>query len=392
MREPTKWDKITAVAQILTAIGTVTAVAFASVTSWAAVQAIEVSRSQASEAVQHDLTDRFTAAVGDLGADAEEVRIGGIYALERIAHDSQQDQPVVIEILCAYARKNASRPAPIAANATRSSPGRIATSTPASLRPKTDVEAAVTVVARRELRHQLDLIDLSHVDLTGVDLGYDSNYPSATKLRAPAQLTSVNFEDADLTGANLNSANLNRSNLVNASLVNANLHGLFDHSDLTKADLTGAHMETALLTNAILSDAILINSMLSGANLTKAIMIKAHLHGAVLGGATLVESSLIDADLTGAYLAGANLTGAYLAGANLTGAYLAGAHLTRVDLGGADLGGADLTRADLSGADLAGARNVTLKQLQDARTDHATTMPPGFRWTEHGAEDVNAPR
>ncbi|WP_371621563.1 hypothetical protein OG245_00620 [Streptomyces sp. NBC_01116] len=39
------------------------------------------------------ITDRYTAAVGNLGEDKMDVRLGGIYALERIMQDSRRDQP-----------------------------------------------------------------------------------------------------------------------------------------------------------------------------------------------------------------------------------------------------------------------------------------------------------
>ena len=57
------------------------------------------------------LTDRFTKAIEQLGNEkALDVRLGGIYALERIARDSKEDHPQVIEVLTAYAREHAPRP------------------------------------------------------------------------------------------------------------------------------------------------------------------------------------------------------------------------------------------------------------------------------------------
>jgi hypothetical protein len=40
---------------------------------------------------QGQITDRYTKAVEQLGGDKLHVRLGGIYALERIAVDSQRD-------------------------------------------------------------------------------------------------------------------------------------------------------------------------------------------------------------------------------------------------------------------------------------------------------------
>jgi hypothetical protein len=52
------------------------------------------------------VTDRYTKAVEQLGSDKLEVRIGGIYALERIACDSARDHPTVMDVLTAFIREH----------------------------------------------------------------------------------------------------------------------------------------------------------------------------------------------------------------------------------------------------------------------------------------------
>ncbi len=75
-----------------------------------------VEISQRTLEVQQDqqVTERFTRAIEQLGATYEdgkpklEIRLGGIYALERIARDSPvSDYSTVIEVLTAYIRQNA---------------------------------------------------------------------------------------------------------------------------------------------------------------------------------------------------------------------------------------------------------------------------------------------
>lgn len=51
------------------------------------------------------ITDRFSRAVGQLGDEDLTIRLGGIYALERIARDSERDHETVMEILAAFARQ-----------------------------------------------------------------------------------------------------------------------------------------------------------------------------------------------------------------------------------------------------------------------------------------------
>lgn len=358
----TLWDRITPITQAFTVIA-----AFATV--FTAFQSIKISNKQANEVTQREITDRFTAAVGELGSNGEEVRLGGIYALERIARDSERDQSVVVEILCAYVRKYAPRPESITTDAVTPSPRQIPTSTVSSGRPETDVQAAVTVVARLELPDQRDLVDLSHANLAGVDLENLSNGLGS------ARLSRVNLEETDLANARLRKAELRESDLKNAHLVSADLYGgRFARSDLTGAYLNNANLGESIFTDALLSHAVLIKAELSGADFSKAI---------------LSRTQLIDAELSSAKLVEANLTGADLTNANLTGANLSGANLNS-----ADLSSADLTNADLTNADLTGARNVTLKQLQPAHIDHFTKLPPGFIWTEHGVQPqkANLPR
>ena len=83
-------------------------------------------------------------------------------------------------------------------------------------------------------------------------------------------------------------------------------------------------------------------------------------------------------DLSGAGVAGADLTGLTLRGALLIGADLSGARLVRCDLLGADL-----RDADLSGADLGEAIFLTQMQVNSARGDAATVLPPGFLRPAH---------
>jgi uncharacterized protein YjbI with pentapeptide repeats len=81
-------------------------------------------------------------------------------------------------------------------------------------------------------------------------------------------------------------------------------------------------------------------------------------------------------DHGGADLVGASLGGADLRGASLRGASLVGADLRGADLRLADLTGADLRGADLGGADLTGAIFLTQSQLDAARGDTGTRLPP----------------
>jgi Pentapeptide repeats (8 copies) len=82
-------------------------------------------------------------------------------------------------------------------------------------------------------------------------------------------------------------------------------------------------------------------------------------------------------------LVGARLKGADLRGADLRGAYLIGADLRGADLTAADLIGTDVRNADLGGADLAASLFVTQAQIEAARGDDVTRLPPSLTRPVH---------
>ena len=55
---------------------------------------------------QGHITDRYTKAIEQLGSAKLDVRLGGVYALERIAVDSKRDHPTVVEVLSAFVREH----------------------------------------------------------------------------------------------------------------------------------------------------------------------------------------------------------------------------------------------------------------------------------------------
>jgi hypothetical protein len=50
------------------------------------------------------ITDLYTKAADQLGSDKAPVRLAGLYALERLAHDNESQRQAVANVLCAYLR------------------------------------------------------------------------------------------------------------------------------------------------------------------------------------------------------------------------------------------------------------------------------------------------
>ena len=93
------------------------------------------------------ITERFTRAIDQLGSKVLEVRIGAIYALERLARDSRLDRQAIIEILTAYLREHARHDGPLDADRPSEHP------------PPADIQALLTVIRRRHITSQGTCLD-----------------------------------------------------------------------------------------------------------------------------------------------------------------------------------------------------------------------------------------
>ncbi len=267
---------------------------------------INVTNHQLQIAELGQITDRYNAAITNLGFPSIDVRLGGIYALQRIMQDSSLDQPTVVAVLCAFVRDHAS-----AANA-RSAHRRPTSSFTSSdlTQPPTDIRAALAVVSTRNTAHDSSttVVDFAGANLSGSSF---SSGPGAADLSG-----------AILTGANLSGAILPGVDLSGARLVDADLSGAwFSNVNLSDADLTHANLTNVYqLSSADLSGADLTDVNLTGANFTNTDLSGVDLSGMDLAGENLTGANLSGADLTGADLTHADLTGAKLTGAKLTGA------------------------------------------------------------------------
>ncbi|MFN8473934.1 MAG: pentapeptide repeat-containing protein [Anaerolineae bacterium] len=200
---------------------------------------VQASEKQVEIAREGQITDRFNKAVEHLGSPDLTIRLGGIYALERIAEDSETHRWPAMEVLTAFVRENVPR-----------KPSE--EESDSVVRPRTDIQAILTVIGRRSTPFQKD--NLEHI----IDL-------NSTDLRETVLLT-ANLQRALLFNANLSPAYLLYADLSWAHLEEANLHMAYLH----QANLSNAHLEGADLSKADLTQVNLSGADLTGANLTEA--------------------------------------------------------------------------------------------------------------------------
>src|SRR6266540_1653314 len=198
------------------------------VATWRQVQ---LTRHQLEILREGQITERFTRAIEQLGSDNLDVRLGGIYALERIASSSKVDRGPILEVLTAYVRGHS--PWPPAG-------WEYGAATPT----EPDVQAVVAILGR------LDAVGDEELLLARVDL-------RSAYLRR-ANLDHANLRNSSLRGVQgrntrLRGAVLKQADLTKALLQGADLQG----ADLQRADLTGANLSGADLRGAALDGAVL---------------------------------------------------------------------------------------------------------------------------------------
>ena len=161
------------------------------------------------------VTEVFAKAVEQLGAEGLATRLGGLYALDKLAKDNEKERPNIAAILSAFARR-------IPADPLAETPS--------------DIQVAVTLLASGLYAGD---VNLRGARLRGVNL-------RSAELRSAsledAVLSSADLTDADLSHASLTGADLRRTRLVGANLRYANLSA----ADLREAQLDASEIERAI--------------------------------------------------------------------------------------------------------------------------------------------------
>ena len=194
---------------------------------------------------QRRITESFSRATDQLSSEKIEVRLGGIYTLERLSLEVIPDDDywnywTVMETLCAFVRERAPRKVPDSGPSleTVARFNEEAETTENRSSPPTDIAAALAVIVRRnqkgrrlegEMGWRLDLrrtnlrfanlnrAPLKRIDFWKADLGFAN--------LSRAYLPEATFTDANLWGVNLTMAELSRASLFGANLCRADLRG-----------------------------------------------------------------------------------------------------------------------------------------------------------------------
>lgn len=340
-----------------------------------------------------------------------EVRIGAIYALERIAQDSLRDHIQIMEILCAYIRQNApasavkdrlpeppewfegERDGRAWKRNQRNSIGELETGLfddwldllghqLGDVKPKADVQTALTVIGRRG-RKQKEIE-------WGEWRPFEEMVPEWPKWETT--------DDGNPTVRYVAEVDLHLAERKKWRQLRPRFRLDLRGTDLRRATMSGvaheADFSLALFANALLQGTILHMAKAQGANFYEAKAHAALLHEAQLQGATFFDALLQGADFRRANVQGtemphsqaqgATFRSADAQGANFSDALVFSADFFSVQAQGTSFSGAwairaNFNRAQLQGADFASAnvQDANFAMAQAQGTDFSTIQAQG---------------
>ncbi|MBI4687918.1 MAG: pentapeptide repeat-containing protein [Nitrospirae bacterium] len=326
------------------------------------------------------ITDRFSKAVEQLRNDENiYCRLGGIYSLERIAKDSENDYYQTIKILAAYIRTK--KPLTLDIQANKSIVEN------SSLLPIDIEEVLIILLQRRSIEREEKLdpgnkvkLDLSKTNLHGIEFG-------GAKLQR-AELTGTNFKQAFLCYSNFSLAHLSKTNLSNAKLQGSSFEcALLDEVDFRDSDLSDTYFSYTCFTpyadsqRCLFDRATLNNSSFKGIKPKDRVPLDnvryeqasdfKHFDKIFVPRTSENRDSLNQASFKESKLIGAEFKCLNLTGVCFDGAILKRARFRDVDLSNVSFHNADLKNVYFEGVDLENA-NFEGANLEDIKWDKKT--------------------
>jgi hypothetical protein len=188
------------------------------------------------------ITERYTRAIDQVGeADKEEVRLGGVYALGHIAHESRDYYSTVADVLTTLIRRDTPR--------LHNEVPPLDDEVTLRLRKPT-AQSALDVLAnelsggqRRDRRLNLTYANLRRANLGNARFSTPPDFKGCDLSRA--FLDGGDFSGARFSEATLRATAVARATLFGAEIRHAELAANFAFSDLRKSHLQGSDLEQA---------------------------------------------------------------------------------------------------------------------------------------------------
>ncbi len=238
---------------------------------------------------QAQITESMVQAITQIGAINDkkpniEVRLGGLYSLQRIMQNSEENELPVVKILYAYVRENLKR------DKTKQ-PKKINRGFETYKMPE-DIQAALNIISQfnKEQREQ------------GKKLPHSNQLSFAHADFSDYSLEKMDFSHANFENANLSGTDLCQANLSNAFLRGANLSGVYGAS----LNLYGVSYFGANFSGANLSCVFMGGSDFVGIDFSDAILV-----GVSLCNEKFFSVNFFNTDLENVRFDGADLSEAF---------------------------------------------------------------------------------
>ena len=385
-------DTVPAASAALTAIAAVFGAVFITwrtvVAHWqarASQQQVEISRNS-------HYTTLFAKAVEQLGSTREiqireidkttdptttysypetqpnlEVRLGAIYALERIARDSVRDKKSVFDILCAYARnpENSGKLKPVDEVPTNAEEFyKWQAGLPSA---RVDMQACIYVLGSDLYADfEANIFDLSRANFQSVKF---SNCNLSGANLEGANLDATSFDGTVASQAILDRCHVKAATVKTTSLNNSSL----DHADISFCRLSDTSLIGSEGRKTKFSNAILSNCDLRYCHFKEATFTSVTFQSGICSWISLKQSHI---DATTFRETDAQYV-------NFRDASLFDTSFFRVDLRGSDFSGSTLYKTGFFGCDLTGVTGMTAEMLAETYGDHATILPDGITHPDH---------
>ncbi|MBX3509203.1 MAG: pentapeptide repeat-containing protein [Parvibaculum sp.] len=308
---------------------------------------------------QAQITERFTKAVEQLGHSEVAVRLGAIYALERIAKDSERDFVTIMETLAAFVRERAPCSTPLSLEDDEMEELQ----DDGMARLKIDIAAAISVLARSiplnspiRVGPITERVDLRNADLRGLDM------PGAL-------LAGFRFDGSDLSFAVLTDANL-------------------DEASLARARCIGINLGSVKANRAIFRGALLVGASLDGVKSKGASFANTNLRGATMSLAKFEESNFVRAKLRECDVVLVEFSGGDFGGATFVGSYLSGITFERCNFSESNFRGAILSRVVFGRSNLSDT-NFGETRFEDWENQRDGTLRCSFGESDLSSADLS---
>ena len=319
------------------------------------------------DATERRITELYTKAVEQLGNDKAPVRLGGLYALERLAQDNPDHRQTIVNVVCAYLRMPFSptaptrKPEPEAIKEDLGEPAAETETRTVALSDTWQQERQVRLTAQRILAEHLR--DNRDKDQRSTDPPSARFWPGIRLDLAGATLIDFNLEDGVMARVNFEGATFTgRAWFFGATFAGG-------------ADFTGA----TFAGSAWFTGATFTGATFNGATFTG----DADFHGATFGGAWFDgatfggAAAFLGATFGGAWFNAATFTdAAAFNGATFNGA----AEFTVATFTGAWFNGATFTAAAgfLGATFTGGADGVSFERSRVLSPDAEHVWPTGW--------------